>query len=83
MPAVRTRKRRPTPVGSALKRLGAQIRELRIAASLTQAKLGDPYVTRAGVSRVELGQSAPSVTLLIHFARVLKKRVRELIPPDL
>jgi len=44
--------------------------------------LGRPYVTRAAVSRIELGLSSPSYKLLVHFSRRLGVSVRDLIPKN-
>jgi transcriptional regulator with XRE-family HTH domain len=81
--AVARRKRTPTPVGRAPERVGARIRELRLAADVSQEQLGQPYLTRGAVSRIESGLSAPSLKTLVHFSRVLGTRVRDLLPPDL
>jgi transcriptional regulator with XRE-family HTH domain len=43
--------------------------------------MGAPYVTRAGVSQIELGKSAPSYRVLLHFSRRLGVSIRRLIPP--
>lgn len=77
------RKRSPAPPGRALVRLGRRIKEVRERAGMTQTELGGRYVTRSGVSRIELGLSGPSFVTLAHFARRLKVRVRALIPPGL
>lgn len=77
------RKRKPAPKGDSFTRLGAHLRELREAAGLPQAKLGAPHLNRPAVSRIELGQSAPSFKVMVHLARRLKMPVRDLIPPDL
>ncbi len=45
-------------------------------------ELGAPYVTRAAVSRIELGLSAPSYKLLVHFSRRLGVSMHKLIPND-
>ena len=70
-------------MGRAAVRVGARIRDLRVGADLSQEVLGRPYLTRGAVSRIESGASAPSLKTLVHFARVLGTRVRDLIPPDL
>lgn len=55
---------------------------MREEAGLSQQELGRPYVSRAGVSRVESGHGTNLKTLL-HFARRLGCRVRDLIPPEI
>jgi transcriptional regulator with XRE-family HTH domain len=45
------------------------------------AAMGNPYITRAGVSQIERGTSAPSYRVLLHFSRRLGVSVRRLIPP--
>ncbi len=74
------RVRHPAPAGDALRRLGKQIREVRLEKGLSMEELGQPYVTRAGVSRIELGLSSPSYRLLVHFSRKLKVPTHSLIP---
>lgn len=74
------RVRRPAPAGDALVQLGRRIREVRMAKGLSMEELGQPYVTRAGVSRIELGLSSPSYRLLVHFSRQLKVPIHRLIP---
>lgn len=73
MPAVRTRRRRPAPLSSALKKLGERLREARTAAGMSQAQLGAPYFTRAHVSAIELGKIRPAMRSLEHMARKLEK----------
>jgi transcriptional regulator with XRE-family HTH domain len=79
--SIRHRVRRPAPTGTALRELGAQIRKRRLKAGLSMEALGTPFVTRAGVSQIELGKSAPSYRVLVHFSRRLGVSVRRLIPP--
>jgi len=43
--------------------------------------MGTPYISRAGVSQIERGISAPSYRVLLHFSRRLSISVRRLIPP--
>jgi transcriptional regulator with XRE-family HTH domain len=62
--------------------LGARIRKLRESAALSQEELGRPYLSRAGVSRVESGKGT-NLKTLIHFAHRLRLRVRDLIPPEI
>lgn len=84
VPAPRHPRRQTPPArGDAAARLGARIRQLRLAKGLSQAQLGAPYYTRAHISAVELGKLLPAVTTLVHLARRLEAPVRELIPPDL
>jgi len=49
------------------------VREARIAAGLSQAKLGAPYFTRAHVSAIELGKIRPAMRSLEHMAKKLEK----------
>lgn len=78
----RTRRRRPAPAGDLPVRLGERIRGLRIAAGLSQAKLGAPHFTRAHVSAIELGKVLPSLTTLAFFAERLDVQLRDLLPGD-
>lgn len=56
---------------------------MREEAGLSQAELGEPFLTRSGVSRIEAGLSGPTFATLAHFGRKLRVRIRELIPSDL
>jgi transcriptional regulator with XRE-family HTH domain len=52
--------------------VGRNVRRLRIAAGLTQAKLAERMgVDRAYVSGLELGQRNPTVVTLWHLAQAL------------
>ena len=73
MPAIRTRRRRPAPLSSSLKKLGDRLREARIASGMSQAQLGAPYFTRAHVSAIELGKIRPAMRSLEHMAKKLEK----------
>jgi len=73
VPAVRTRRRRPAPLSSSLKKLGERLREARIASGMSQAQLGAPYFTRAHVSAIELGKIRPAMRSLEHMAKKLDK----------
>ncbi len=72
MPA-RTRQRRAAPESPALRQLGQRLREARVAAGLSQARLGAPYYTRAHVSAIELGKIRPAMKSLEHMAAKLGK----------
>lgn len=73
MPTTRTRKRRPVPVSPALERLGDRLRQARIEAGLSQAKLGEPHFTRAHISAIELGKIRPAMKSLEFLAAKLGK----------
>src|SRR5438874_2383713 len=73
MPATRTRRRRPAPLSTALKKLGERLREARIASGMSQAQLGAPYFTRAHVSAIELGKIRPAMRSLEHMAKKLER----------
>lgn len=79
----RQRRRTPAPDGAALIAIGTRIREVRVAKGLTQEELGSPYLTGPGVSKIETGNTSPALKTLVHFARRLECRVRDLIPPEL
>jgi hypothetical protein len=55
---------------------------MRQQAGLSQEELGRPYLSGAGVSRVEGGEGT-NLKTLIHFAHRLRRRVRDLIPPEI
>ncbi|HET7769297.1 MAG TPA: helix-turn-helix transcriptional regulator [Chloroflexota bacterium] len=57
------------------------MRRLREQRGLSQEELGRP-MTRAAVSKIELGLATPSLHALALFARRLGVSVRELLPPD-
>lgn len=46
---------------------------------MSQAALGAPYLTRAGISAIERAVSSPSIHLLAHLARRLKVPVTALL----
>lgn len=63
--------------------IGAHIRSLRLSAGLTQAELGAGLYWRSAVSRIESGNTTPSLKALLHFATVLGTTPRRVLPPDL
>lgn len=75
-------RRHTPPVDESLAAVGLRIRELRQRARLSQAAIGEPYLTRGAVSSIEHGRSVPSLRTLAHFARKLKVHMRELFPDD-
>ena len=57
--------------------VGRNVKRLRIAAGLSQAKLAERMgVDRAYVSGLELGQRNPTVVTLWHVAQALSAKVR-------
>lgn len=77
----RRRTRRQVPKAKTLQRaVAARIRALRLARGLTQAELGGGIVTRAGISALENGVTAPSLHMLVFLSRRLKVRIHDLIP---
>jgi transcriptional regulator with XRE-family HTH domain len=57
--------------------VGRNVRRLRAAAGLTQAKLAERMgVDRAYVSGLELGQRNPTILTLWHIAEALGVRIR-------
>jgi transcriptional regulator with XRE-family HTH domain len=62
--------------------IGARLRAVRLRRGLTAERLGAPRYTRAHVSAIELGKISASVTALSYFAKRLRVRLRDLIPPD-
>lgn len=63
--------------------VGARVRRMRLKSGLTQQQLGDPYFSRGFISSVELGKVTPTLKSLVHFAKKLGVRTRELIPDQL
>ncbi len=79
-PRVRRLVRRTVPpLSDVLVRLGGRIRELRIGAGLSQASLGQPYLSRAAVSAIEKGRATPSLRSLAHIAKQLGVTIAELL----
>lgn len=76
------RTRKPTPASAELAAIGARIRELRVAAGMSQTDLGRPFLSRAAISRIESG-GGTSLKTLVHFARQLRRPMRDLFPRDL
>jgi putative transcriptional regulator len=59
------------------------IRELRIAANLTQEELGRKVsVSRQTIISIELGRYDPSLALAMKLARVLGGRVESIFFPE-
>lgn len=81
--AVKRPTRARAPAGDLALRVGARLREQRVARGLSQAQLGAPFYRRQAVSAVERGQAIPSLRALVHMAAMLKTTVRELLPRDL
>ena len=60
-----------------------RIRELRVARSWSQAKLGDALqVSRQTVNAIENGRYDPSLPLAFKLARVFDRPIEELFTPD-
>ena len=77
-----SRRRRPVPRDRRLvNSVADRIRELRAARGLSQAELGKGYLTRAGVSSLERGVTAPSLHMLAFLAKRLGVKARDLLPP--
>ncbi len=58
--------------------LGVRLKELRIAAGLTQAELAERVsVSRKTINTVENGVFIPSTLLALKLAAALKKRVED------
>lgn len=61
---------------------GARLRNIRIAAGLTQEQLAKgAELNRYTVSLYELGQRAPTADVLPRIARTLKARYEDLLEP--
>ena len=62
---------------------GARLRELRVAAGLTQAELGertDPPMQSQAIARYESGDRAPTFSVLYRLASALRVAPAELLP---
>ena len=58
--------------------VGRNVKRLRIAAGLSQAKLAERMgVDRAYVSGIELGQRNPTIVTLWHIAEALRVKLRQ------
>ena len=62
-----------------LPHLGGRIRTLRTGKGMTQAELGDPYLSRAAVCSIEKGHSTPSLRSLSHLATRLDVTIEDLV----
>lgn len=66
-------------MGLAEKKLGQRVHELRELVELTQAQLAEKvHVTTETVSRLERGQSIPSIARMEDFAKALGVELHEL-----
>ncbi len=74
--------RRPRSSDTAIA-VGARVRQLRLAAGLSQAELAGEGLSRFAISKIETGASLPSLDALLHLARVLGVSPGTLIPPEL
>ncbi len=76
------RQRRRTPVPRAEKltlTVARRIRKFRLAAGLSQAELGAPYLTRAAISSLERQVTSPSLHVLAYIAKRLGVPVAALV----
>ena len=63
------------------KKVGLIVRELRIERGLSQSQLADRMgIERSRVARLELGQTAINVDLLLSFANGLEVSIYSLLP---
>ena len=64
---------------------GHHLRQLRKARKLTQEALADyAEISRPTVQRIEKGQAAPTLEVMLSLAKVLKMPLRELVDaPDI
>lgn len=76
-----TRRRTPVPKAARLSAVVARrIRELREARGMSQEELGKPYLTKAAISSLERGITAPSLHMLAFLAKKLGVKPRDLLP---
>lgn len=65
---------------TALRKVGASIRELRKERGLSQETLAfDAGLAVNSIATIERGEANPSVAVLLAIARVLKVKVRDLL----
>jgi transcriptional regulator with XRE-family HTH domain len=62
--------------------VGRRIRQLREERGWSQARLGEGYLTRAAISSLERGVTAPSLHVLAFLAKRLRVTARDLLPPS-
>jgi ribosome-binding protein aMBF1 (putative translation factor) len=74
-------KRLPPPTEPLLN-LGGRIRTLRTRKGLSQAQLGEPYLSRAAVSSIEKGRATPSLRSLSHLAAQLGVSIADLLTEE-
>ena len=60
--------------------VAARIRQLREERGLSQQELGSPYLTKAAISSLERGVTAPSLHMLAFLAKKLGVKPRDLLP---
>lgn len=66
--------------GSALRKIGARIRQLRTERRLSQEALAfDASLAVNSIATIERGEANPSVAVLLSIARVLKVKLRDLV----
>jgi transcriptional regulator with XRE-family HTH domain len=65
---------------TALRKLGARIRELRKERGMSQEALAfDAGVAVNSIATIERGEANPSVAVLVAISRVLKVKLRDLV----
>jgi transcriptional regulator with XRE-family HTH domain len=65
---------------TALRKLGARIRELRKERGMSQETLAfDAGIAVNSIATIERGEANPSVAVLLAIARVLKVKLRDLV----
>jgi transcriptional regulator with XRE-family HTH domain len=63
--------------------LGARIKQLRIAAKLTQIALANRCgIYRTYLGQIESGVANPTLMILLHIAESLNVEIVELLPPQ-
>jgi transcriptional regulator with XRE-family HTH domain len=83
MPTRARRRRTPVPKAARLsKAVGKRLRTLREERDWSQAELGRPYLTRAAISALERGVTAPSIHVMAFLSKKLGVAPRDLFPPS-
>jgi transcriptional regulator with XRE-family HTH domain len=74
-------RRKPEAVPKKNWQLGRQIRKVRKASGFTQEQLAEKIGTStAWIGHIETGRALPNMKLLQKIARVLRVKVKDLIP---
>lgn len=64
-------------------KVGGHLRHLRVAAGVSQTKLGGGRYSKSFISKIESGEALPSMDALLWFSQQLEVDFRDVLPADL